>query len=178
MKKDFDRWNEVKKATHEKIMAHKSFPKEREIWWCSVGVNIGVETDGKHDTFERPVLIVRVFNREMLWVAPVTSTMKDSPFYHPFLFKSEDRSIILTQLRVISAKRLRRQVDVMSDKDFGKVVGTLISLLKAEPLHRGGVPRRPKPLITQAYMNTSKKSIPHRAGVLDNGNPPFSGSTP
>src|SRR3989344_859081 len=141
MKKDFNRWNEIKKTMHENIVKHESFPKEREIWWCSVGVNIGVETDGKHDTFERPVLIVRVFNREMLWAVPVTSTMKDSPFYYPFLFKNEDRSIILTQLRAISTKRLRRRVDVMSEEDFKKVVEVLTNLLKAEPLHKGGVPR-------------------------------------
>ena len=145
MKKDFDGWNEVKKITHRNDAAPEPFPKEREVWWCSVGVNVGVETDGKHETFERPVLIVRVFNREMLWTVPITSTMKDSPFYYPFLFKNEDRSVILTQLRVMSTKRLQRQVDVMSEKDFKKVVEALEGLLKAEPLHKGGVPRRPKP---------------------------------
>jgi mRNA interferase MazF len=147
MKKDFDGWNEVKKATHENSVVRESFPKEREIWWCSVGVNIGVETDGKHDTFERPVLIVRVFNQEMLWAIPVTSTMKDSPFYYPFLFKNEERSLILTQIRVLSTKRLRRQVDVLPEKDFERVIEILTRLIKAEPLHKGGVPRRPKPLI-------------------------------
>jgi len=144
MKKDFNRWNEIKKTMHENIVKHESFPKEREIWWCSVGVNIGVETDGKHDTFERPVLIVRVFNREMLWAVPVTSTMKDSPFYYPFLFKNEDRSIILTQLRAISMKRLLRQVDVMSDKDFEYVTEALTGLLKAKSLRKGGTSRSPK----------------------------------
>lgn len=139
MKKDFDTWNEVKKATHENIVAHESFPQEREIWWSSVGVNIGVETDGKHDTFERPVLVVRVFNREMLWVVPVTSTIKDSPFYYPFLFKNENRSIILTQLRAASTKRLRRRVDMMSEKDFRKVVEMLSGLLKAKTRGEAGL---------------------------------------
>jgi len=118
------------------------------VWWCSVGVNVGVETDGKHDTFERPVLLVRVLNKEMLWTVPITSTMKDSPFYYPFLFKNEDRSVILTQLRVMSTKRLLRRVDVMSEEDFKKIIEALVCLVKAEPLHKGGVPRRPKPLIT------------------------------
>ena len=131
MKKDFDAWNEVKKETH-KNNAVPDFPKEREIWWSSVGVNIGVETDGKHETFERPVLIVRVFNKEMLWAVPVTSTMKDSPFYYPFLFKNEDRSVILTQLRAMSTKRLLRQVDVMSVEDFEKVIEALEGLPKAK----------------------------------------------
>ncbi|OGG93757.1 hypothetical protein A2609_00695 [Candidatus Kaiserbacteria bacterium RIFOXYD1_FULL_47_14] len=138
MEKDFDEWNKVKKRTHEKSVGHESFPKEREVWWCSVGVNIGVETDGKHDTFERPVLIVRIFNKEMLWAVPITSTMKDSPFYYPFLFKNEDRSLILTQIRVMSTKRLLRQVDVLSEEDFGKVIESLVGLLKAKPPHKEG----------------------------------------
>lgn len=133
MKKDFDGWNEVKKTTHENSVMHESFPKEREVWWCSVGVNIGVETDGKHDTFERPVLIVRVFNKEMFWAVPITSTMKNSPFYYPFLFKNENRSAVLTQIRVMSTKRLLRRVDVMSDTDFEKITETLTGLLKAKP---------------------------------------------
>jgi hypothetical protein len=31
---------------------------EREVWGCSLGANIGVEADGKHDNFERPVLVL------------------------------------------------------------------------------------------------------------------------
>lgn len=145
--KDFDGWNSVKKITNRKDAAPESFPKEREVWWCSVGVNVGVETDGKNDTFERPILIVRIFNKEMLWAVPITSTVKDSLFYYPFLFKNEDRSVILTQLRVMSTKRLRRRVDVMSEEDFENVVEALGNLLKANPLRKGGDSRRPKPLI-------------------------------
>lgn len=133
IEKDFDGWNKVKKITHKNDAMPESFPKEREVWWCSVGINVGVETDGKHDTFERPILIVRVFNKEMLWAVPITSTMKDSPFYYPFLFKNEDRSVMLTQIRAISTKRLLRQVDVMSTKDFEKVIEALTGLLKAKP---------------------------------------------
>jgi len=134
MQKDFDGWNKVKKEVHHNTVVRESFLMEREIWWCSVGVNVGVETDRKHETFERPALIVRVFNKEMLWAVPITSTMKDSPYYYPFIFKGENRSIILTQLRVMSAKRLLRQVDVLPEEDFKKVLEILASFLeKAEP---------------------------------------------
>jgi hypothetical protein len=43
MKKDFDGWNEKKKDTNEKI---GPFCHERELWWCTLGVNIGFEQDG------------------------------------------------------------------------------------------------------------------------------------
>ena len=42
MLKNFDEWNGQKKKVHnrdEQIIFH-----EREIWWCSLGVNVGVET--------------------------------------------------------------------------------------------------------------------------------------
>src|SRR3977135_3027575 len=33
--------------------------QEREIWWRSVGVNVGHEMDGKNQFYNLPVLIVR-----------------------------------------------------------------------------------------------------------------------
>ncbi|MFA5871014.1 MAG: hypothetical protein WC842_03995 [Candidatus Paceibacterota bacterium] len=56
-KKDFDSWNIQKKKinTREKVI----FCNIREIWWCSLGVNIGSEEDGKNELFERPVLILK-----------------------------------------------------------------------------------------------------------------------
>jgi len=60
MPKDFDCWNEIKKGIdgREKII----FCNKREIWWCSLGLNVGVEEDGKNQLFKRPVLVVKVFN--------------------------------------------------------------------------------------------------------------------
>ena len=65
--KDFDSWNTEKKQLEEfgpdVLIFH-----EREIWWCSIGVNLGDEQDGKNELFERPVLVVRKFNRKLAWV--------------------------------------------------------------------------------------------------------------
>ena len=57
MGKEFDRWNERKKVLHEADFGR--YVHEREVWWCALGVNIGVEADGKHENFERPVLVLR-----------------------------------------------------------------------------------------------------------------------
>jgi len=116
MNKDFGRWNEIKKATHKKDLPLGFFPKEREIWWSSVGVNIGVEMD-------------------------------------------EKRSLVLTQIRMMSTKRLRRRVGILSKRDFKKVIEVLARLLKAKPLHKEGVPRRPKPLMNLVYARPSGKSM-------------------
>lgn len=57
MEKNFDKWNGEKKRVN--IRDENTLFHEREVWWCSLGVNIGFEQDGKNDIFERPVLIIR-----------------------------------------------------------------------------------------------------------------------
>ena len=46
MQKDFPGWHRQKEQLH--AQHHTPTFQEREIWWCSVGVNIGHEMDGKH----------------------------------------------------------------------------------------------------------------------------------
>jgi len=46
--KDFDAWNVKKKLTDTK-MSSAPFFKERDIWWMSIGLNVGYEEDGKHE---------------------------------------------------------------------------------------------------------------------------------
>ena len=70
--KDFDSWNEEKKSLenvgHDILAFH-----EREIWWCSIGINLGDEQDGKNELFERPVLILKKFNNKVAWVLPMST---------------------------------------------------------------------------------------------------------
>jgi mRNA interferase MazF len=137
--KDFNKWNKIKKETNDKILPEKFFFYEREIWWCSIGKNIGIEANGKQEYFERPVLIIKVFNKEMIWVLPVTSTIKNSPFYHKFRSDSgKMRSIMITQLRVISAKRLRRKIEQMGEEDYKETRRSLLDIIKAKPRQKTG----------------------------------------
>ena len=81
MNKDFDSWNKEKQETENRKRNYNFFYHTRELWWCAVGVNIGVETDGKNQNFERPVLIVKKFNQDMFWGLPLTSHEKAGDFY-------------------------------------------------------------------------------------------------
>lgn len=44
--KDFDSWNQKKKIVNNKEHLSPLF-KERDIWWLSIGINVGFEEDGK-----------------------------------------------------------------------------------------------------------------------------------
>ena len=43
--------------------------------------NIGNEQDGKGPEHSRPVLIVKRFNKHLLWAVPLTSKHKEGKFY-------------------------------------------------------------------------------------------------
>jgi mRNA interferase MazF len=57
--KPFSEWSIEK----ERINSSKKRPlvKCGEIFWCSVGLNVGVEYDGKGKKFLRPVLVLKKF---------------------------------------------------------------------------------------------------------------------
>jgi mRNA interferase MazF len=121
MDKDFDRWNDEKKRIHarpEEVRFH-----EREIWCCALGVNVGSEQDGTNENFERPVVVVKNFSGRVLWVVPLTRTHKRSPFYFPI---ERDSVVILSQLRLISSKRLIRKIGMLDKPQF-KILLHLIS---------------------------------------------------
>ena len=50
MKKDFDNWNKEKKKINYKNT--NRFYHAREIWWCSLGVNVGFEQDGTNADYQ------------------------------------------------------------------------------------------------------------------------------
>jgi mRNA interferase MazF len=105
MQKEFDRWNLQKQRAH--VAHERPMFKEREIWWCSLGANIGDEQDGKGANFTRPVLVIKKFNRHVFVGVPLSTQLKDNAFYHQFLFRGMEQSIVLSQVRLMDAKRFR-----------------------------------------------------------------------
>ena len=127
-KKDFDGWN-IEKKYLETINPRKVVFYERDIWWCSLGANLGSEQDGKNKFFERPVLVVRRFNSDMAWVVPITSKNHIHAFYYPLEYDDETNSLILSQMRNISSKRFRRFVRRISTYEFAMIKGRLTETL-------------------------------------------------
>lgn len=111
--------NEKKKVLNKADVTAYAHPKE--IWWCSLGLNIGAETDGKNKDFERPVIVMKVYNKETLVVLPITTKQKDDIFHHKIQTQWKTVWAKLTQTRVVSSKRLLRKVDVLNEANFCKL---------------------------------------------------------
>jgi mRNA interferase MazF len=138
MQKDFDKWNIEKKIVDAKIVNTKLFFYAREIWWCSAGLNIGVEADGKHENFERPMLIIKKFNADMVWALPLTTQGKNNKYHFKLTHKDIKSWVVLSQIKTISTKRFLRKVGSISEPDFKEVILKLQKLLKIENPLAGG----------------------------------------
>jgi len=126
---NFIEWTKLKIRLHLKPINKSLYFKEREIWWASLGINIGFETDGKNEKFERPVLIIKVFNGEVIWILPLTSKEKIGKYYYPFKFAGRKSTAILSQLRLISSKRLLRKIGKLPENDFKPILQRVKNLL-------------------------------------------------
>jgi mRNA-degrading endonuclease toxin of MazEF toxin-antitoxin module len=129
MDKDYDIWNEQKKNLEKGGHAFLSF-HEREIWWCSLGLNLGDEQDGKNDVFERPVLVLKKFNNRIALVFPMTSKPKFGKFYYPLTYGSKTSFVILSQVRLISVKRFRRFIRRVTPRQLLFVRMKFVELIK------------------------------------------------
>ena len=117
MKKDFDKWNGKKKQIQSESSA--PFCHTREVWWCSLGVNVGFEQDGTGEHFDRPVVVIRGFNEKIFLGVALTGRKRSGTFYFP-VGRIEDReaSAILSQVRLIDTKRLVRKITTLDEAVF------------------------------------------------------------
>ncbi len=140
MKKDFQKWHTLK----AKIDAQHPSPlfREQEIWWCSLGSNVGTEEDGKNKLFERPVIVIRKFSKDMFWGVPATLQKKEGVFYFTFTLFEQEQIALVSQIRTLSGKRLIRRMGKLSTRQFTALKDAVIVLFnkKADPLRDPRVP--------------------------------------
>ena len=117
MHKDFDQWNINKKQLHAE--AENKLYHKQEVWWCSLGVNVGFEQDGVGSDHQRPVLIMRGFSKQVCLVVPLTTSTKENP-YHVSLGDVSGRQAfaIISQIRLIDTKRLINKIGFVSHDIF------------------------------------------------------------
>lgn len=126
--KDFDGWNTQKKMLHKSGVG--KYYAQKEIWWCSLGVNIGFEEDGSGSVGERPVLIVRGFSRHICLIVPLTTAKKDNPFYFALgEIGGKPSFAIISQIKLIDTKRLINKIGAIDGKSFLRIRKAIRDLL-------------------------------------------------
>ncbi len=120
MKKDFDAWNERKKSIQQNTQ--EIYFNEAEVWWCTLGVNIGHEQDGVGNLAQRPVLVLKKLSAETCVVVPLTSSHKTHPLRIFVGITNERKSYaILSQLRVVDTKRFMERIIIIESDRFEEV---------------------------------------------------------
>lgn len=103
--------------------------KQGEVYWCSLGVNVGDEQNGKGLYFRRPVLIFKKFNNNIFLGIPLSTKNKDNKYYITVTIKDITQSVMISQLRVIDTKRLDEKIGYISKKDFDSVQKEVVSMI-------------------------------------------------
>ena len=125
---EYDKWNKNKQNINASRLSSIYF-REREIWWCSIGLNVGLEENGKGELFNRPVLILKKYGSKVFIGIPVSSTQKIGSFYYSFKLKNQNRVCLLTHIRLFDARRLTQKIETLSEIDFQNIRKALKDLL-------------------------------------------------
>jgi len=112
-------WCKLKVALWDK--QDKVVFKQGDVWWCSLGMNIGEEMFGKGDKFTRPVLVFRKFTSNSFLGLPLTKQEKQGSWYVEITIHGERNLVMLNQARVLDKKRLTNRIGALDNNDFKKV---------------------------------------------------------
>jgi len=137
LEKRFNQWNELKQSLNakDKIM----HIKQGEIYFISIGQNIGFETYGKDKLFLRPVLVYKKLSKYSFIGIPLTSKVKEGSYFFNFQYKQEKESTaLLSQVRSFDTKRIAYYSGNIKNSDFSKLKEKLIRLIDITP-KRGGI---------------------------------------
>lgn len=111
-----------------------AYPCKKEIWWVSLGKNVGVEANGKNYSFERPVVVLHVFKNASMLVVPLTTTISENEHIFSFTSSKGTSSLAnISQIRTLSTKRFIRNIGYIQDEDFIRLVDLIkLLILKSE----------------------------------------------
>ena len=99
---------------------------------CLLGINIGFEQDGRGEEFLRPIIVVKKFNNEVFWGLPLTKNTKKNKYYYPIepIAGREASTVILSQVRLIDAKRLKYKIGDITEVEFVEIKKRLTEFLR------------------------------------------------
>jgi mRNA interferase MazF len=118
--KRFFEWFGLKHRLHD-IKHMPPLVSEREIWWTSIGENIGSEINGKSALFSRPVIILKKLSHGFYFVIPTTTQLREGSWYVPFSQKGKNMLACLHQARAIDFRRLSSRIGQVDGDDFERI---------------------------------------------------------
>jgi len=128
MKKDFGNWNAKKEKIHES--EEGKLYHAREIWWCSLGINVGFEQDGDGAEYQRPVLILKGLSKDTCLILPLTTSSNKHPMRISVgKVDNKSASVIISQMRVVDTKRFINKIGFLEKEFFEKIRKTVKDML-------------------------------------------------
>lgn len=118
--KRFLEWISVKSRLH---YGNQKPPlvSEGEIWWASLGENIGREINGKDSSFTRPVFIFKKLATDFYHIIPLTSQIHHGSWYVEYVHEGVIGIACLHQARSIDYRRIHRKMGKLENMNIEKI---------------------------------------------------------
>ena len=160
MQKKFDNWNELKQNIEKDDITINI--KEKNIYFLSIGQNIGIESYGKGDKFLRPVIVYRKLGSKYFLGIPLTSKVKDGSYYFTFNRPNgKQNSAMLNQMRTFDARRVVSYDGKISNNIYKNLQIKMDEFLSiTSTINDEGVPTRAKDNNIIPQKDNNIKSIP------------------
>lgn len=127
--KRFLEWIGIK----EKLHNNNSKPplvSERDLWWVSLGENVGSEMNGKSGLFSRPALVIKKLSHGFYLIAPTTTKPHEGNWYVKFKQMGREMFVCLHQIRAIDHRRLSNRLGIIDEEDFKRIKAAFAELYK------------------------------------------------
>jgi len=141
--------------------------KERSIVFVHMGRNIGSEQNGKGELFLRPVVVIKIFNKNLFFGVPLTSKKKTGSFFYDIIYTHKGReynsTAILAQAKVFDRKRCLYTKGMIKKEYFEVLKEKLFDLTLSDERE----PRRE--IVEKLYNNNIEKSnyFVHESSYVD-----------
>lgn len=108
--KDYKKWMGVKARLQENAVNedYRNSYREGDIYWVSIGENVGYEEDGKGELYLRPVLVLSGRTKTLFLGVPLSSKQKYGKWYYQFSLPRQDfpSTAMLNQAQTIDTARI------------------------------------------------------------------------
>ena len=152
----FDKWNKLKKQLHLKKEIIEFY--QGNIYFISIGKNIGYETLGKKELFLRPVLVYKKLSKSTFVGIPLTSKVKNGSYYFSFNYKKDVTSTaMLNQMRVFDIRRSKYLSGKINRNTYKNLEKKVNEFMKITPPKRRGMPTRAKSIVSISKKSTDVK---------------------